>query len=197
MIAADAKQLFGLRVRVDSGGGREHFGILQGIATGGDVTIWDEETDARIYVGPVLEVEDARHTCARCGKLCNAIFGDERLETFGWCADCFRPLAQRNQEKPTCQRCGAVGSAVRNPRRDAADKGILCRRCHVEVGNSFSVPASFTRESIPLGLQERAVCAAANVPGTVQCEGAVKPRRPTGEHLCNAHAGRARLGERR
>lgn len=190
-----ARELVGLRVRVDSGGGRVHFGILQGLP-GGDALIFDEGIGAQLFVGPVIEITDARLRCDRCGGACNRRFThpDRPGE---WCAECSRTFAQTHQAKPTCEECGAVGGAVRNPRPDAEDKRILCRSCHARVGSVFVVPGSFVRESLPRPGSVRVVCAAAHVPGTVQCEGAVKPRRPNGEHLCNAHAGAARTGERR
>lgn len=175
-----------------------HTGILQGLPPDA-VTMWDEATSAVIRVtAPHSAIQDARHTCERCRKLCNNLFGHPDRPGTEWCAECSRPFAQAHQDPPTCEECGARGGAVRNPNHDAPDTRILCRSCHVRIGAVFMVPGAVTRESKPLrGGQERPVCAAAHVPGTIQCEGAIKPRRPTGEHLCNVHAGTARLGERR
>lgn len=191
--ATSAKEHVGHRINVAG-----HTGILQGLPPNG-VLMWDEWAGKVITVSaPHTEIEDARFTCERCARLCNRLFDHPDRPGTVWCAECSRPFAQSHQAKPTCQQCGAIGGAVRNPRRGVPDQRILCRSCHAAAGSVVIVPGAFVRESDPLpGGQGRAVCAAANIPGTHPCEGAVKPRRPTGENLCNAHAGTQRLGERR
>lgn len=190
------KNLIGNRVRVVYGVDSVLFGHLQGVMQDGDVMVWDEATNRRLFVGPVLEVSDARYTCDRCMLFCNRVFTHPDRDG-AWCADCARPFAQAHQPEPKCERCGRPGKAVRNPKREAGvDTRLMCRSCHAEVGSNFSVPASVSRHSEPhRDARPRETCTAANVPGTVQCEGQVRPR--GGVLLCNAHAGKRRTGERR
>lgn len=190
-----SRELVGFRVRVVFAGAVRH-GILQGLPHGDHVVLWDEALDQRIVAGPALAIIDNRYTCEKCARLCNRVFTHETRDG-EWCADCASTYAQANQSKPTCEECGAVGGAVRNPQRDAVDKRVLCRSCHVTVGSVFTVPGSFTRESQPRPGNQRVTCSAAHVPGTVQCEGEVKPRGGTGALLCNSHAGKRRTGDKR
>lgn len=172
------KELYGLRVRVDSGSGEVFYGQLQGIRGDGDVTIWDEASGGPLHIGPVLDVRDARYACGSCGTLCNRLFEE-------WCAACYRAWAQVNQPKPTCEECGTVGAAWRDPIRETSDGKIKCGSCHAKTGQVFQ-----NRWAAPavMNVQPRAVCEA-NAYG--QCEGSVKPR--GGAMLCNAHAGKHRV----
>lgn len=195
-MSAPDRSWFGTRVRVDDGE-RVHYGQLNAVFADGSVELWHEEWRRPARLGPVLDVTSAMLRCQRCGRDCNRVFVvEDRDEGRGWCADCNGVWARAHQAKPTCERCGATGGAVRNPNRDAEDTRIMCRRCHVDVGSQFVVPGSFVRESKPMR-PAAMECEAANVPGMVPCQGAVRARGKLRTLLCNAHAGIHRTGDRR
>jgi len=111
------------------------------------------------------------------------------------CSRCSGTLAKRISRTQLCDNDPAHGPAWRNPytRRNE----YLCGNCHAESGDGVvqNRYATAARYSKPLGVRDRAVCEAANVPGTKPCKGEVKPRGTNATLLCNQHAGKASAGD--
>lgn len=146
-----------------------------------------------------LDVAAGRHQgdCPDCGATGVLLYtrnwraGDATLV----CPSCVRRAVAGQDGRALCDNDPDHGPAWRNPytRRNE----YLCGRCHAQteegvVQNRWARAndSTHSRQSLPLGVRQGAVCEAKGVPGTKPCKGEVKPRGRMGSLLCNAHAGK-------
>ncbi len=116
------------RVRVTTDAGDTLEGILAALTPADDLLVADPRGhETRVPFRDVKAVDDARYTCAECGKQMN-VNHDGDL-----CADCYRAWAMK-QPAPseTCEVCQQPG-AVYSPKY----KFWRCCQCHAKEG-SFS-----------------------------------------------------------
>ncbi len=138
-------------------------------------------------------------SCALCHTEGVYVFALDRddPESPTLCSGCFRGVADPRDHPTLCDNDPDHGRAWRNPftRRNE----FFCAPCHAKtpegvVQNRWArvVDGIGVRESLPLGVRERQLCAAKGVEGVKPCQGQVKPRGTEGVALCDQHAGKVR-----